>query len=284
MTSIQIACFLGVLIFSVLKALSMKPCADKLPSEHTPLFMSFWASVAVAALIPFHYDEISKDFYWSNFALLLGILKGLFFFFYVNTSQTLSKEAASSRAFIGAMAAGIIALVNFSFLKEHLTNYQLISALLMTGLGFIYYFKGHISKTSLSSQKSFIFLLMWAVILSVLDHVALSRMYWFTYLIITMPIMLAFSYFMVKNKSEITGKFFINNKYLGLAAIIYVSAELFLTKVRVSIISVTMSNIAVLMAIPIIMVLMSVIWKESTVKKQSIFGFAVFATGLIALI
>lgn len=284
MTSIQIACFLGVMFIAVLKAISMKPCADRLPPTHAPLFLSFWMSITLAGMLPFFYHDIAKDFYWGNYALLYGVLKGIFFFFYVNAGQQLSKETASSRAFLGAMAAGVIALVNVSLFGADLNIYQITSAILMTALGFIYYFKGHLSTTSAESHRSFMTLLFLAVVLSVLDHAALSQLFWLSYLVVNIPIMLVISYFMVKDKNEITPKFFVSNKYLGVAAVIYVFAELFLTKIRVSVISVTVSNIAVLMAIPLIMVIMSIFWGESTIKKQAGFGIMVFLIGMIAFI
>ena len=43
----QIVAFLIVITLTILKAITMKPCANHLPSEHTPLFLSFWDSITI---------------------------------------------------------------------------------------------------------------------------------------------------------------------------------------------------------------------------------------------
>lgn len=117
-------------------------------------------TIALFATLPFFYEKVVYDFTHVGTPLLLGVIKGLFFYGYINSSQKVAKETASSRAFLGAMAAGIIAIINFCFLEEKLSDNQLISAVLMTTLGFIYYFKGHISKSSLVAQRAFLFVVL----------------------------------------------------------------------------------------------------------------------------
>ena len=127
-------------------------------------------------------------------------------------------------------------------------------------------------------------MLFLAVILSVFDHLGLTALHWFTYLIFSIPIMLLMSIFKTRNDKTITMKFFFDKKILFLAAFVYIVTELALTQIRVTVLPVTVVNIAVLMTLPIVMMLMTVIWKESTLRKQAFFGLSAFAIGLLALL
>jgi hypothetical protein len=69
-----------------------------------------------------------------------------------------------------------------------------------------------------------------------------------------------------------------------MAAFVYVFAEFYLTRVRVSILPITVANIAALMSVPLVMIIMNRFWGESTLKKQIFFGFTAFVLGLIAFI
>jgi hypothetical protein len=280
----QIIAFLAVLVLTVLKAITMKPCANHLPSQHTPLFLSFWVTITLICFLPFYYKELIHDINVNTFALGFAFIKGIFFFEYVNIGQKLSKETGSSRVFMGAVACGIIAFVNVFLFQEELTQYQLISAVLITLLGLIYYFKGHLSETSAGTHKAFLIMLVLAVILSVFDHLGLSNLHWFTFLFFSIPVMLLISFFKNRNDESISMKFFFDKKILFLAASVYIITEIVLTQIRVTILPVTVVNIAVLMTLPIVMMLMTVIWKESTLKKQAFFGLSAFAIGLLALL
>ena len=152
----------------------------------------------------------------------------------------------------------------------------------MTAIGFIYYFKGHLSTTSFEAQKSFIFLLILFSTMSVTDHLGLSALHWFTYLVISVPIVFIITLLDNRKDNVVTWGFFFSNRYLAFAAVMYVVAEFFYTRVRVSLISVTVSNIAILMALPIIMITMTFIWKESTLKKQFTFGLLMMLTGMLS--
>jgi hypothetical protein len=116
-------------------------------------------TISLLIFSPFFYNEIYNDFRDLKPELLYGVLKGIFFFEYVNTGQKLSKETASSRVFMGAVAVGIIALINVFLFSEILTFNQLLSSLLITILGIFYYFKGHLSETSVISCRSFGFII-----------------------------------------------------------------------------------------------------------------------------
>jgi hypothetical protein len=280
----QIIAFLIVMLLTVLKAITMKPCADKLPSEYSPMFLSFWTSISLLVMLPFYYESVLLDFKDNAIYLLIALVKGIFFFEYVNIGQKLSKKTASSRIFMGAVACGIIAFINVLLFNEMLTQNQLISSVLISILGVIYYFKGHLSETGGSSHKAFITMLFLAVLLSVLDHTGLTNLHWFTYLILSIPVMFVISLFKTRKDKEVNVKFFFNKKILFLAAFVYILMEVVLTQVRVSILPVSVVNIAVLMCMPIVMLLMNIYWNESTIKKQLFFGVSAALIGLLAII
>jgi hypothetical protein len=285
MNEIQILCFIGLIFISTLKAFAFKPCAKYLPSHYTPIFISFWMMLSVLLVSPYFFQSLVSDFNKFSYELAYGILKGVFFFQFINYSQKITKETASSKALMGAVSVGITAIINFSFLNEELTKYQFISALLMMILGFVYYFKGHLSETSRSSKKSVFMYIFLGVLLSIFDHLGLSSMHWYTYLFLNILTFFIISMiYCLKYSKDISIKFFFSNKKLLIAAFVYVIAEFYFTSVRVSVLPVTTSNVAALMAVPVIMVFMSIYWKESTVKKQSFFGIMVFIIGMVSFI
>jgi hypothetical protein len=284
MDKIQIICFIGIILITTLKAISFKPCANHLPSHYTPLFISFWMMLSVVCVFPYFTDTVFKDLGVLSYELLYGVLKGLFFFYYIDYGQKLSKESASSKTFVGAIAIGVMAILGVFILDENLNKYQILSALLIFVLGVLYYFKGHLSETSFLSQKSFFIMLILSVIISVVDHLALSVMHWFTYLLLNIPILFLMSYLYTRKKGKILIKFFFSDRRLLIAAFLYVIAEFYFTRVRVSILPITTANIAALMSVPVIMVVMNIFWNESTMKKQLSFGLLAFFIGLVSFI
>ena len=109
--------------------------------------------LSVALVFPYFINEVFNDFKSLGFELIYGVIKGLFFFSYIDYGQRLGRDTASSRTFMGAVAVGFIALINYGLLNEDLSNYQLLSALLISCVGILYYFKGHLSETSNKSHK-----------------------------------------------------------------------------------------------------------------------------------
>lgn len=282
MDFLQISSFLLIVVLTIFKAVSMKPCADLLPSAYTPMFLSFWTTIVIFIMLPFYYEYIIIDFKENNSSLIFAVIKGLLFYEFVNTGQKLTKKTASSRIFMSSVACGIIAFINVLLFGEILSTNQVISATLITFLGIIYYFKGHLSESD--SHRAFLIMLFLAVTLSVLDHLGLSNLHWFTYLFLSIPVMLLMSFYKTRNDKEVSIRFFFNKKILFFATSIYILTEFVLTQVRVSILPVSVVNIAVLVSMPVVMLLMNVYWNESTLKKQLFFGISASLIGLLAII
>ena len=273
--------FILVIFAAISKALVMKPCANIYDAGHITLFFSFWLFITNSLLIPYHYETLVNDLINNTTNLSFAFLKGLFFYGYMVYGNKLTKSSGSSRSFIPVIGVGIIAIFNFFLFGEILTQYQLISAILITLWGVFYYFKGHLNETN--SQHIFLIFLFFAVILSVFDHLGNSNLHWFTYLYFSILIMLIISFFYTKKSIE-SYKFIFTEKRLILAAAIYIAYEIFITSIRVNILPVTVINIAGLMSTPLIMLIMQGLYKESTIKKQLFFGLGAFFIGLIALI
>ena len=281
MDLLQYIVFFSVVFLAVSKAVIMKPCANLYDAGNITLFFSFWLVVTNSLLIPYHYETLIYDLTQNTDNIIFSALKGLFFYFYMVYGNKLAKESGSSRAFIPVIGVGLIAFFNFFLFGETLSTNQLISALLISFWGCFYYFKGHLNETN--SQKVFLIFLSLAVLLSCLDHLGNTYLHWFTYLYVSVFIMLIISYFYTK-KTVDSYRFIFTEKRLILAAIIYIIFEIFITSIRVNILPVTVINIAVLMSTPIIMIFMKFIYNESSIKKQLFFGAGAFFIGILALI
>jgi drug/metabolite transporter (DMT)-like permease len=278
MDYIQYLTFFGLIFLATVKNLSMKPCANLYPANHTALFFSFWLFIFILFLTPFYINEIKEDL--SNIYIIGGLIKGLFLYGYVVTAQKLAKHTGTSRAFVPVVAVGIVAFINYFMFGEEITQNQLISSIIITFFGFFYYLKGHLNETK--SHFDFISLIGFAIVLSVVDHITLKEIHWFPYLlsnvIITLLVSLKF------NKEIKSFKFLISEKRLLLSAIIYIAFEILMTSARVNILPVTTTNIASLMSTPLVMLGMYLFFNESTMKKQIIFGLGAFFIGAIGFI
>ena len=273
MDTIQYITFFALVFLATAKNLAMKPCANLYPPNHTALFFSFWLFVVIVIVSPFYVTEIKNDI--SNIYMLGAIAKGLFLYGYVITAQKLAKHTGTSRAFVPVVAVGLIAFINYFLFQEDITQNQLISALLITIFGCFYYLKGHLNETK--SHFDFISLIGLAVLLSVIDHVTLQQIHWFSYLFINVIITLLVSLFF--NKKIKSFNFLYKEKKLLLTAIIYIAFEILTTSARVNILPVTTTNIAGLMSTPLVMLGMYLFFNESTMKKQILFGLGAFFIG-----
>lgn len=230
-------------------------------------------------LFPVYYEKLIIDLNNHFYYFIFAILKGIGLYLYLIVAQNLNKTTGTSRAIVPVIAIGLIAFVNFFFFGENLNNNQLLSAILITIFGIIYYFKGHLNETD--SHKYFIQLLGCAIFISIFDHLALSKIHWYSYLLINTFVMLILSFTFNREIKEYT--FLFKEKALLLSTASYIGFEILTTSVRVSVIPVTMANIAGLMSTPIVMLFMYFFWKESSVKKQLFFGLGSFLICSIAL-
>jgi len=269
----QAIMFLCIIIFSTAKAIAIKPCANMFPANHTTFAFCLFLFVFLTLSLPIHYNTFIYELTNNTIYIAIAILKGASFYAYFTYSQKLTKHSASSRAFVPVIAVGLIAFVNFFIFSEAISSAQLITVILITMLGIAYYFYGHLSETQ--SQKTFITLLCLAVLLSVIDHIALSNIHWFTYLYVSIFITMIFSIFLNRKNIPVIMRNMTHKKML-IAGTMYMAFEVIITQTRVTILPVTITNVAALMSTPITMITMAYIYNESTMKKQAYFGGAVF--------
>jgi hypothetical protein len=281
MTTEQYIAFFITLLLTVAKALAMKPCADRFPARETALFFSFWLFVVNLCLLPLYKDELAHDLLYAFPAFIYAVGKGALFYWYIKTSQQLSRHSGSSRAIVPVIAIGLIAVVNSQFLGEPLSFNQMLSAAVLMVFGLLYYFVGHLRETK--SQKDFLLMIGLGTSLAIFDHMGLSQLHWFSFLLVNITVMMLLS-FADNIKHYHCYRFLFTNKYLLLAAVLYIGFEVFITSTRVRILPVTVSNIAALMATPMVMLAMTIVWGESSLKKQGFFGLGAFALGALALL
>ncbi len=276
--------FIIIVISSVVKAISGKICANKFKYYELPFFNSFYILIALTCLGIYDnsYFKGMLNYNTAEYGITVG--KGIGLFIYTTLGFYLSSYTASSRSFMNAFSIGFIAVSHFFIFGVEITTNQLISAILITLLGSIYYFKGHLAEMNYKTHLSFFALVLLSIILATFDQVGLKTIDWFTFLFISCFISVCFS-LSINYKNYIQNfKYLFFNKYIILSSLIYLAVEVFSTIVRVKYISMTMNNIAYLMAVPFIMLSMYFFFNESTFKKQMFFGWMTFLFGLIALI
>lgn len=280
----QLVLFACVILVTFTKAATAKPCAKYVSSYSMPIYIGLCTTIICLFLSPFFYTQIKNDFSFSSWGIALVFLKGFLMFFHLDLSQKLTKETASSRTMIAAVAVGIIAFINMNLFDEVLSDNQKISAYLIFGFGIIYYLKGHIRNASMKAHLCFFLLIISSVVLSVLDHVVLGYIgiHWFTYLSISSLVLFLTGYGF--KSTEIKFKELFTNKILNIAAFFFIFSEFFLMSIRATLLPVTTVQIASVMSVPLIMVFMSIKWNEDTPKKQAFFGICTCLIGLISFI
>ena len=282
MEKISLLIFLIAVVANIFKAVIYKKCSNEIKSTNITFMLTFFLMLTSIGFVPIYYEFIVKDIFENYLYVLIPFFKGIFYFYYLNSSNELSKQSGSSRAIVPIIAVGIIALINYSYLDDKLNLNQLISAILITVLGVFYYFYGHI-KSNIAAKKSFLLLLLFSVILSVFDHWGLSNVHWSTFMLVSCITVYLMNYTLKKSEKVEISKVFNNYALIGLCTY-YIAMELFLMNVRVTYISITMLNIATLMSSPLIMIYMNIVYKESTIRKQFVFGILAAMIGVIALI
>ncbi len=128
MEKISLLIFLFAFLANIFKAVIYKKCSNEIKSNNITFMLTFFLMLTSIGFIPIYYDIIIQDIFDNSWYVLIPFFKGVFYFYYLNSSNELSKQSGSSRAIIPIIAVGIIALINYSYLEDKLSLNQLVSA------------------------------------------------------------------------------------------------------------------------------------------------------------
>jgi hypothetical protein len=266
---------IGIIILSlgVLKPLLFKPVAEKYVPNFSSFFVVAWIIVAIVVTFPFMYRVFyqSLDLIvlnpWSVFA---AVLKGGFVWGAVWSMQIINKKSTSSSVFFPFVSLSLASIIMNLFLDEGLKPIHLISIILLGILGGIYCFFGDARRMSISEKRMFFIAVIFAGGCSVMDHIGISGIGWYPYLVISNIIMLLFV--IKKGVSKVDFKNIFTQKEVVVAGIFNVCYEILILASMVAIMPVSFVSFFMRLSAPLVMVWSAVKFKEQTVKNQLAFG------------
>jgi hypothetical protein len=264
-------------LLSIATLVTLKLCSAKIDHRATPLFISGWILLGLLAVSPFYGHLLMENLpvFAANPALLgLCALKGFLMCLLLVTSQELMRESLSSRHYVTPLSVGLIAVTNY-FLGEHLTGQQWISALGLSALSAGFFFKGHLSDLSRNGKIAYAKLVALSVALSAIDQTALKSLNWFSLLLVTNVVLLAWALAINRGRKEVL-KDALLHKSAALAGAVYAATEIVKFYQQVSINPVTAVITVQAVTKPVILVLSALVWKERTVKEQLAWGLSAF--------
>ena len=266
---------IGILILSlgVLKPLLFKPVAEKYVPNFSSLFVGVWIVVAIIFSIPFMYEvflnsiSLMKLNPWS---LLAAVLKGGFVWGAVWSMQIINKKSTSSSVFFPFISLSLASITMNLFLDEGLKPIHLMSIVLLGVLGGFYCFLGDARRMSISEKRMFFIAVIFAGGCSVMDHIGISGIGWYPYLVISNITMLLFV--IKKGVSKVDFKNIFTQKEVVVAGIFNVCYETLILASMVAIMPVSFVSFFMRLSAPLVMVWSAVKFKEQTIKNQLAFG------------
>lgn len=261
--------------------LTLKACSVRLDHRTAPIFISAWTLLGVALVSPFFGHLWAEG--WAKFMaaphlLALSVLKGALLYYLFVISQELMQESLSSRHYVTPMAVGLVAIVNAT-LGESLKAGQWIAALGLCALSAAFFFKGHLSDLSRRGKMSYVKLVGMAVLLAAFDHALTKNSNWFSLLLVSNATLLAVSLALTRGNAAVLREALLH-RMAAWAGIFYMATELVKFYQQVSINPVTAVATVQAATKPVILILSALLWKERTVKEQTVWGALAFAVTL----
>lgn len=262
-----------IVILSIIKPISYRAVARNYDLSFSPFFTSVWTGLFIILSFPFLGDGFISDFNLliaSPELILFSIAKGIVSWYTIKISQTVNKKSTSAVVFFPFISLALTSFILNVFLGENLALLQLVPIILLGFLGIGFCFFGVIKDFSYSWKKYFLAAIILSTLCPVLDHLALSKINWFSYFTISNFSTLIFC-FCKKNKISDIKKVFANRDIFK-AGFFNTLREIVIISSSVSILPVSLVNFSIRLSAPIVMVFSALKYKESSVMNQLIFG------------
>ena len=281
MTSIQMGLFLLILLGTIFREVLQRPVARQFPPEIFPAFCGIFLLLTCLISLPWTAPLLvapAIPLYQQPLTVLLSAFKAPVIWMLLKLGIELRSESASSGIYVMPIGLALVAITNFMLFKENLSLLQWASVFGLGLLGFAYASAGHLSE--LSQQKKLIFAgsVTLLPILGSIDHFVISKSNWFCHLF-CYSIALAILSPFVLPKDQYLGKL-MGEKVTVAAGLVFALVEMVIIASMVRYLPVSLVLVAITMAVPIVMLTASWLWKESTPGKQLAFGLASFVVGL----
>ncbi len=259
-------------ILCILQRLIFKVCSMRLNHQTGPIFIASWVLIGLVVTWPIFGDLFTKEvgkLFVQPYLLLLIAGKGMLLWVLFHDQLSLAEKSLSAQSYYAPTGLGAVAVCN-SFLGEELSALQWTSALGLCFLGIVFSFHGHLQELG-TREKRLYFKLIFVMILSaVLDQAILIQTNWFILLMLSSAILLVFCLFKTRDREVWKNAIF--NKLAILTGAVFAARELLKFYMMVSIYPMSVVLSAQVAAIPIVLILSSVIWKERTWQEQLLWG------------
>lgn len=266
--------FIGslILLSMVIRPFLYKPAAKYFPAELSAAFTSSWLIIGLIISFPvfghLYYDHAIKILTSPYF--LLAILKGVLLWVMIKLQQKINKTSTSSSVFFGFISMALGSLVNNMFFKEGLALFQLLCICGLGILGLLFVLKGDAKFLSSSGKINFGIIIVIGALFSVIDHIAIPQIGWYSHLLFSSLTMFAVCLIHGISKQDYRNIFF--NKSVAIAGIVYTVSEFLIIYSSINILPVSFVAVFMRMAAPIVMIISALKYGEQSWKNQLVFG------------
>lgn len=260
------------IVLLIFNKLAMKWASHVLDHKTTTIFIPTWVLIGLLASYPVFENEVQQAFVSLQSTpevAIWVILKGTFFYYYLQIIQKLRQQSLSSAHYAGPIGISLSA-VGAYFLGESLSFYQWVAMLLLGISGVVFMYKGHLNDIDPTGRQLFLKVVLLSAVLIMIDHSGVQASHWYVYLLFSSMATLFIALLKIRSKHVWSKALF--NKTAVITGIVFVLHELVKYYQMVTITPASVLNAAGLSAGPIIMVLSAIIWKERTVKEQFLWG------------
>ena len=277
MTLFQIFIGLMLLLAWAGRPILYKPAAKYFPPSMSSAFTSTWLLVALGLTFPLLGHLLTNDWHGILFSpfILIGVYKGATLFYLIKYQQVVNKESTSSSVFLSFIALAIGALANNLFFGEGLGVIKVCSIFGFGILGVGFFIKGDASRLSKKAKFAFILTTFIMASYTVSDHLAIPKIGWYPYLLISSVMMFIVSLINGISKQDYKNMF--KNKYIAYAGIFYAMSEFLVIYASINILPVSIVAVFLRLSVPVVMIYSAIHYHEQSLKNQLLFALIAFA-------
>ena len=272
MTGFQVLIGLMLTMCMVLRPFLYKPAAVFFNLNISSLFTSIWLVVGLMVTFPLlgHLftdniaDIIHSPYVW------LSVIKGICLWMAVKISQSINRESTSSSTFYLFGALALSSLINNLCFNEGLKIYQLLCIVCLGIVGFCFFIYGDAKRLSRKNKIAFLLAVMFWSFFNVEDHLAISHIGWYPHLLISSVVMFLACFLNKVTINDIKTVF--KNKNIIVAGIFYSATEFLIIYSMINVMPVSFACLFMRMAIPIVMIVSAIRYKEQNIRNQLVLG------------
>lgn len=276
MTNLQI--FIGILLTlcMVLRPFLYKPAALSFNLNMSSLFTSAWLIFGLIITFPIFEHLLTDNFenVLTSPYIWLSVLKGCSLWLAIKVQQSINKESTSSSTFFLFVSMALSSIINNVFFDEGLKVYQLVCVVSLGIVGLLFFIYGDAKRLSNKNKIAFVLAVLFWTSFHIEDHLAISNIGWYPHLLISSVFMFLASFL---NKVTIRDiKTIFVNRTTVIAGVFYTVSEFLIIYSMINIMPVSFACLFMRLAIPVVMILSAIKYKEQSIKNQLILGVVSF--------